>query len=198
MVRACKDDKLRPPGREAAFDRQVVYLVPIEQVQQKGPFDIGLAEVVKSDVLLALVAIEPFKLTALAITLFTTEVVGQGRLTRASRAEDPYYQRLYMRRSLGFKLVVHLSSLEMFGCKGEIGLKQILEAVILGKCFFSSCLNSSGSLSLARYRFFSPALELTILLHVLAKRCVVTVTFVDVRLHVVEQIRYLVDPELAI
>ena len=103
-----------------------------------------------------------------------------------------------MRSSFSFNLVVHLGSLEMLGCKGEIGLKQILEAFIFGKGFFSSSFNSSGSLSLARYRFFSPALELTILLHVLAKRCVVTVTLVDVRLHVVEQIGYLVDPELAI
>lgn len=85
----------------------------------------------------------------------------------------------------------------MLGRKGEIGLQQILEAVILGQCFFRSGFDSSGSLGLAQYRFFSPALELTILLHVLAKRCVVSVALVDVRLHVVEQIRHLVDPELA-
>lgn len=113
MVRAGKDDKLRPPGREAAFDGQVVYLVPVEEVQQKGPLDIGLAEVVKSDVLLTLIAIEPFKLTAFAITLFTTEVVGQGRLSRASRTEYPDYQGFDVRNSFSFNLVVHLGSLEM-------------------------------------------------------------------------------------
>lgn len=192
-VRACEDDELRPPRDERTLDRHVIYLVVIKDVQEERPLDVRFAEVVKGDVFLAVVAVKPLELSALAEPLISTEIQGKSRLARASGTANPDDSRFAVGQVLDAQRVPGFGCVRVTASKREVTLEEFLVGVVLRQGLLRSQLDGSSRGCLGNCWLEAPYMPVTVLHDVSLDGGMVVVALIDVRVHVEEHSTDLVD-----